>query len=289
MKRPSSSLLSFPFIVRVQSVFRLGLLTYVSFVGFLLVTPHANAQQTDTWTGGGTDNLVSTNNNWDTQQAPQTGDSLIFAGVVRLTPTLNSALSITSISFASGAGAFVLGGTGTYTISTAAGVTNSSTNTETINNAITLGVAQTWSATSGNLVFGGNVNTNGKLLTITGTKDTSIGTGVVSGAGGVTKTGTGRLTLSGVNTYSGGTTLSAGTLNINNAHALGTGTFTTSGGSAGIIDNTTAGAITLSTNNAQVWNGNFTFTGTQSLNLGTGAVTLGGTRTVTASANNLTI
>src|SRR5207237_6533307 len=60
-------------------------------------------------------------------------------------------------------------------------------------------------------------------------------------------------------------------------------------GSNAIIDNTTGGAITLSTNNAQVWNGNFTFTGTQSLNLGTGAVTLGASRTVTVNASNLTV
>ena len=278
--------LLFPFIARVLGVFRLGLLTYLSLVGFLLVTPHANAQNIETWTGGGGNNLVFNNANWDTGQFPQTGDSLIFAGVVRLTPTLNSALSITSISFDSSAGAFVLGGTGTYTISTAAGVTNDSTNTETINNAITLGIAQTWYATSGNLVFDGNVNTNGKQLTINGGKDISIGTGVVSGTGRLTKTSTGTLTLSGANTYSGGTTLSAGTLNINNAKALGTGTFTISGGT---IDNTTAGAITLSNNNAQAWNGNFSFTGTKDLNLGTGAVTMNASRLITVNGGNLTI
>src|SRR5207244_8518431 len=86
-----------------------------------------------------------------------------------------------------------------------------------------------------------------------------------------------------------GTGTTAGTLNINNASALGTGTFTIAGGSNAIIDNTTASAITLSTNNAQVWNGNFTFTGTQSLNLGTGGVTLGASRTVTVNASNLTV
>jgi autotransporter-associated beta strand protein len=285
MNHTLSSLLSFPF-VRVLGVVRLGLLTCLSLVGFLLVTPHANAQTTDTWTGGGADNLVLNNANWDTGQFPQTGDSLIFAGVIRLTPTLNSALSIASISFASGAGAFVLGGTGTYTISTGAGVTNSSTNTETINNAITLGVAQTWYATSGNLVFGGNVNTNGKQLTINGAKDTSIGTGVVSGTGRLTKTSTGTLTLSGANTYSGGTTLSAGTLNINNAKALGTGTFTINGGT---IDNTTAGAITLSNNNLVTFGGNFTFGGTKNLDFGTGAITNAGNRTITLNGTNSTL
>jgi outer membrane autotransporter protein len=100
------------------------------------------------------------------------------------------------------------------------------------------------------------------------------------------KQGAGALTLSGANTHSGGTTLNAGTLNINNATALGTGTFDINGGT---IDNSTAGAITLTTNNVQTWDGDFTFTGTQDLNLGTGAVTLGANRQVTTSAKTLTV
>src|SRR5207244_1738849 len=51
---------------------------------------------------------------------------------------------------------------------------------------------------------------------------------------------------------------------------------------------TSGGSITLSNNNAQIWNGDFTFTGSNALNLGTGAVTLGATRQVTVSASTLT-
>jgi autotransporter-associated beta strand protein len=60
------------------------------------------------------------------------------------------------------------------------------------------------------------------------------------------------------------------------------------------IDNTSVGgAITLSTNNATTLNRNFTFVGTQSLNLGTGTATLGGLssgtqRSITVTANTLT-
>ena len=94
------------------------------------------------------------------------------------------------------------------------------------------------------------------------------------------------MTLSGVNTYSGGTTLNAGTLNLGNVAALGSGTFTLAGGT---IDNTTGVAGTLSGNQATVINGSFTFTGTNSLNLGTGAVTLGTSPTITTNGATSTL
>jgi len=45
----------------------------------------------------------------------------------------------------------------------------------------------------------------------------------------------------------------------------------------------------LSNNNAQNWNGSFVFTGTNDLNLGTGAVTLGASPTVTVNGGTLTV
>src|SRR5205814_5361640 len=155
---------------------------------------------------------------------------------------------------------------------TGTAITASNTSgTNTIDAPLILGAAagstQTFTQSSGGtLVINGIIsNTNSVTLSLTG----------------------GIITLAGANTYSGGTTLASGTtLRINNAAALGTGTFTISGGT---IDNTTGSALTLSNNNAQTWNGDFTFTGTQSLNLGTGGVTLGANRQVTVSANTLTV
>ena len=93
-------------------------------------------------------------------------------------------------------------------------------------------------------------------------------------------------TLSGANTFTGGTTLLDGTLNINNAQALGnaSGTFTITGGT---IDNTTGSAITTA-NYPQVWNGNFSFAGTRNLNLGSGTITINNHITATIQANTLT-
>lgn len=121
--------------------------------------------------------------------------------------------------------------------------------------------------------------------------DTTV-SGNISGPVNVSVQGAAILTLSGNNSaMSGGVTLSGSTfgtqLNINSATGLGTGTLSMSG-SSGRIDNTSGSALTLSTNNTQTWNGDFSFLGTNSLNLGTGAVTLGGNRTVTV-ANSLTV
>jgi autotransporter-associated beta strand protein len=125
------------------------------------------------------------------------------------------------------------------------------------------------------------VGNNGVTSSFSGQIKNSTGTVAL------TKTGAGALTLSGANTYGGTTTLSAGTLVINNATAIGSGTFTIGGVST--IDNTSGSSITLSNNNTQNWNGDFSFTGTNDLNMGTGAVTLGATRTVTVTNGNLTV
>jgi autotransporter-associated beta strand protein len=114
----------------------------------------------------------------------------------------------------------------------------------------------------------------------------SGGFGIASGS--VSKSGSGSLTLNTANTYSGGTTLNGGTLNINHASALGTGSLTIAAGTT--IDNTSGSAVTLSTNNAQFWNGDFTFGGSNDLNLGTGAVTLASTLFLTTNgAATLTV
>ena len=154
-----------------------------------------------------------------------------------------------------------------------------------------------FSQSIGSLAGAGNVTTVGGSGsdTLTLGNDGTIAapfSGTISNAPGgrligVIKVGSGAATFSGVNTYSGGTTLTQGVLNINNPNALGTGTFTINGVST--IDNTSAAAIALATNNPQIWAASFTFTGTQSLNFGSGTVTLNANPAVTVVANTLSV
>ncbi len=80
------------------------------------------------------------------------------------------------------------------------------------------------------------VTVSGNTLTVGGTiSDGNQGYGL-------TKNGVGTMTLANVNTYSGPTTINAGTVNVNNAGALGTSGITTNNGTL----NLTAGAVTYS-------------------------------------------
>ncbi len=110
------------------------------------------------------------------------------------------------------------------------------------------------------------------------TLNSSGGFGITGGT--LLKQGTAALTINTANTFSGGTTLNAGALNLNNASAIGMGTFIIAGGT---LDNTSGGAITLSTNNAITLNSDLTFGGTNALNLGTGALGLSANRTFTTN------
>lgn len=123
--------------------------------------------------------------------------------------------------------------------------------------------------------------------------------------------GANTLSLNGANTFGGGLSFNPGGgygydgqnyyLNLGylgtdtTASALGTGPFKILQSSAGslkllpVLDNTSGADGTLATCNAQVWSNSFTFKGSKSLNMGTGAVTLGTNVTITVSANTFAI
>ena len=103
---------------------------------------------------------------------------------------------------------------------------------------------------------------------------TLTGTNAIAGNAILTKNGSGTLTIANANSYYGGTTVNSGGLNIANSEALGFAsygaTLTINGGT---IDNTSGGPLTTD-NYPMTWNGNFTFRGSNPLNLGNGGVTL---------------
>lgn len=98
------------------------------------------------------------------------------------------------------------------------------------------------------------------------------------------KAGSGTLSLTGVNSYSAGTMVDQGTLSVGNASALGSGALTLAGGNLDCsVANLTHNSI------SQNWNADFTFVGSQNLNLGNGTVTLNATHQVTVITNTLTV
>lgn len=265
-----------------------------SLLAAALVAPSTHAA-TQTWANTGSNDFNS-GAAWLSGTAPVAGDIALFSGTSVLNPVLNSSLSIATLSFTGGTNNYG------YTLSSNAGAaltltggtiisigaTNSS-GTNTISSNLVLGGAinstQTISvARAGHLVISGNIS------------ETNANTRLSFAAPNSGITQDGIVTLSGSNSFTGGMTFSnnAFRLNVNNAHALGTGII--SGTSIGInLDNTSGSAITIATNNAFNVGNSLTFgtgsTPNNDLNLGTGAVTLlgatGATQIITVTGTSL--
>lgn len=108
------------------------------------------------------------------------------------------------------------------------------------------------SETIGNLSGDGNVNLNANVLT-TGDATNTTHSGVISGAGGLVKEGTGTFTVNGANTYGGATNINAGVLVAGNAASLGgigAGTTVANGASLQIANGINVNAEPLFINGA---------------------------------------
>ncbi len=139
------------------------------------------------------------------------------------------------------------------------------------------------------MTFTDDIIATNKNLIFQGTGDFFVNDTIRTGSGTITKSGNGILTLNGLSTFTGSKTFNTGTLRLNHSQALGTtaGTFIINGGT---IDNTSGSALTL-IDYPQTWSGDFTFTGTNDLNMGSGTITMSADIiiTVTTNSKNLTI
>jgi len=148
----------------------------------------------------------------------------------------------------------------------------------------------TWTIGSGALTIG---STN-QLVVNTANAGITLSAPITGGGStAIIKTNGGTLTLSGnsSSTYSGTTYFYNGTLSLGDGGALGTGSLvigTPNSAAALSLDSTVANLLNANTN-AQTWNTDFTFVGTNSLDLGNGTVTLAASRTVAINANTLTV
>lgn len=153
----------------------------------------------------------------------------------------------------------------TFTVDITEDIAPGSVNFSNTSNDYTIGSTGGFGITSGTMTLNG-----GGAVTIDNSNSYA----------GATTINAGTLTVNGALTTSP-VTLNAGTLNLNSSIALGSGALTLNGGT---LDSTVTGVF-LALNPAQNWNGDFTFAGSNDLDMGTGAVTLGGggDRTITVT------
>ena len=224
------------------------------------------------------------------QVAVDTTSALNISGVVKdqVSPAVASSLT------KAGAGTLTLSGANTYS-----GGTTLSAGTIAVGNNAGLGTGSLAMADSTTLqaasavTLVNNIGVTGAASINTNGNDLGL-TGNITGTGGVTKSGSGVLTLSGTNTYNDSTTISAGSIKagaantlspnsavtVNSGASLNLNNFSQVIGSLAGAGNTSLGSATLATG------GNNASTSYSGVIDGTGALTKTGSGTFTLSGAN---
>ncbi|HET6471914.1 MAG TPA: autotransporter-associated beta strand repeat-containing protein, partial [Pseudomonadales bacterium] len=205
-----------------------------------------------------------------------------------------------------GAGVLLLSGNNTYTGTTSisAGTLRlSAANRIADTSAVLVGSGATFdlnnfAETVGSLAGAGTVTLGSATLTAGGDNTSTNFSGAASGTGGLTKAGTGTLTLSGANSFTGATTINGGVLRASGGAAIADTSQVSLANTAGValdvtsnetIGNLTGGGaaggnVTLNGNTLTVNEaGSTTYSGIAS---GTGGITKQGTGTLTLSGAN---
>lgn len=204
------------------------------------------------WDGGGANNNTSTAENWDDNITPNaTGEFVTFDGTLRLNVNNDLFTQVERITFAPGAGAFVIGGNGITLPSTAAVpdntvVNNNVTHDQTIALNLNTGTTGLSGASGSHTVFSGTISGSNLWLARE------------SGSGQA------EITFSGSNSISSQTVVQGNvTLNLAHANALGTGNLRLNAGDSN-FDNTSGGLLTIG-NTIDFRNANTAFIGTHDL------------------------
>lgn len=247
---------------------------------------------------GSSSNVLSTPANWSTNVLPSGTDQAIFTDAAFGGPLFSTGTNSTAQTWGS-----LTWNSATAFSSTLVGSAITLTGSGGTPDIITLGSLMT----TGSLSYGvtsvitatnANINVVNGGATLKYTSQFEFNNTIANQV--ITKTGAGTLSFTNGNNGNNGNganakfILDGGTLNFSTN--TGFGSFGASGVVLEIRNGTfldTAGAgfdTILSKNNAEIWAGDFTFKGTtKNLNLGTGAVTMTGSRQVTVNALTLTV
>jgi hypothetical protein len=202
------------------------------------------------WSGGaGT--LISAGGNWTGGIRTDQYVGFQSGGSVPATVTVDAATNLRGLYFAAGPGTtqgFTFSGSETLTVGRG-GLTNYVSWRQTFSAPLRLGDHQVWEVGSTG-VTAAAIDTNGKVLEITGDGTTRI-TGAVSGSGGLALSGQ-RLELAGSSSYSGATWAHAGTLVVDGTIAGSSGVVVDAGATLGGVGRVTtiSGAGTVGPGNS---------------------------------------
>lgn len=237
----------------------------------------ANTDPFYVWGGGGNNNSWGTNGNWEGGVAPPSDPltRVAFDGITRLTPSLNANITINTLRFNEGAGAFTLGASGNREL-TLDGPVPSIIQMSNNNQVINFGVVLE------NTTIIDNISSGSLTLN-----------GILSGPGGFTKLGENGLFLAGNNTFSGNAVVAEGELTIRHGNALGStvgGVFLESGSFLNIENNISVGAQAIDVEGTlrnvsgdNTWGGSIN--GQGAIEVAGGTLTLSGTGSNTFSGN----